>query len=161
MYNPKGPLERAMDAVLGQELRRLNNHLPKQRLTLSELLKSDHPTVETVDGSSIIINRSELQELENIVPAEYHDRIKLPIIILRRMELGRSVHTVAGERIEEFTVKKILGLTKDEYYQMYKEQEAAFFYRPQVVELLRRFHSLIVLGFGIPRELSDYVPSRD
>ena len=161
MYNPNGPLERAMDAVIGHEVRKLNNHLPKKRLTLNELLKSDHPTVETIDGSSIIINKAELQELANIVPAEYHDRMKLPIIILRRMELGRAVHTVAGERIEEFTVKKILGLTSDGYHQMYKETEPTFLYRPQVVELLRRFHSLIVLGFGIPKELSDYAPSRD
>jgi uncharacterized protein (UPF0216 family) len=161
MYNSKGPLERAMDAILGEELRRLNNHLPKQRLTLTELLKSDSPTVATVDGSSIIINKSELQELAKIVPAEYHDRVKLPIIILRRMELGKSVHTVVGERIEEFTIKKILGLTNDEYHQMYKGQESMFLYRPQVVELLRRFHSLIVVGFGIPKELSDYSPSRD
>jgi len=150
-----------MDAVIGHEVRKLNNHLPKKRLTLNELLKSDHPTVETIDGSSIIINKAELQELANIVPAEYHDRVKLPIIILRRMELGRAVHTVAGERIEEFTVKKILGLTSDGYNQMYEETEPIFLYRPQVVKLLRRFHSLIVLGFGIPKELSDYAPSRD
>ena len=150
-----------MDAVIGHEVRKLNNHLPKKRLTLNELLQNDHPTVETIDGSSIIINRAELQELANIVPAEYHDRVKLPIIILRRMELGRAVHTVAGERIEEFTVKKILGLISDGYHQMYKETEPTFLYRPQVVELLRRFHSLIVLGFGIPKELSDYAPSRD
>ncbi len=160
MYDPKGPLERAMDAVLGQELRKLNNHLPKQRRTLDELLKSDRPMVESVDGSSIIINKTELQEFAKIVPAEYQDRIKLPIIILRRMELGKSVHTIAGERIEEFTVRKILDLTRDEYHRMYKEQDTTFLYRPQVVELLRRFHSLIVIGFGVPKELSDYSPSR-
>jgi len=161
LFDSRGTLERAMDAVLGHELRKLNTHLPKQRRSLSELRQMKEPTVKATDGSDIILNKSDLDDLAKIVPAEYQDRVKLPIIVLRRMELGRSVYTVSGERIEEFTVRKILGLTNEEYYQMYKDQEATFLYRPQVTELIRRFHSLIVIGFGIPKELSDYAPSRD
>ena len=149
-----------MDAVLGHELRKLNTHLPKQRRSLTELLKLKDPTVEATDGSAIVLKRSELEELARIVPPEYQDRVKLPIIIMRRMDLGRSIYTVSGERVEEFTVKKILGLTDDEYYQMYRDQEAAYLYRPQVTELLRKFHSVFVIAFGIPKELADYDPSR-
>ena len=148
-----------MDAVLGHELRKLNTHLPKQRRSLTELLKLKDPTVEATDGSAIVLKRSELEELARIVPPEYQDRVKLPIIIMRRMDLGRSIYTVSGERVEEFTVKKILGLTDDEYYQMYRDQEPAYLYRPQVTELLRKFHSVFVIAFGIPKELADYGPS--
>lgn len=157
----KDTLARAIDAVIGHELRKLNTYLPKQRLPLSELLRSQNPTVEAVDGSAIILRREELEELAKIVPAEYHDRLRLPIIVLRRMELGRSVYTVLGERIEQFTVENILGLTNENYYQMYQDREPAFLYRPQVTELLRKFHSLIVIAFGVPKELSDYAPRRD
>ena len=148
-----------MDAVLGHELRKLNTHLPKQRRSLTELLKLKDPTVEANDGSAIVLKKSDLEELARIVPHEYQDRLKLPIIIIRRMELGRSVYTVSGERVEEFTVKRILGLTSDEYYQMYKDQETAYLYRPQVTELLRKFHSIFIIAFGVPKELSDYGPS--
>jgi uncharacterized protein (UPF0216 family) len=161
MFNARGPLERAMDAVLGNELRKLNAHLPKQRRSLSELLKEDSPTLKATDGTDIILKKSELEELAKIVPVEYQDRVKLPVIILRRMELGKSIYTVSGERVEEFTVKKILGLTNLDYYQMYLDQETTFLYRSQVTELVRKFHSLIVIGFGIPKELFDYAPSRD
>ncbi len=161
MLDSKSALERAMDAVLGHELRKLNTHLPKQRRTLSELLAGKDPTVEAVDGSVIVLKQSELDELAKVVPVEYHDRLKLPIIILRRMELGRSIYTVSGELVEQFTIKKILGLTNENYYQMYKDQEPFFLYRPQVSELLRRYHSLIVIGFGITKELLDYAPRRD
>jgi uncharacterized protein (UPF0216 family) len=154
-------LDRATDAILGYELRKLNTHLPKQRPSLRELLLVEDPTVEAADGSAIVLKKSELQELANIVPAEYHGSLKLPIIVLRRMELGRSVYTVSGERLEEFTVRKILGLTNQQFNQMYRDQEPAFLYRSQVSELLWRFHSLFVIGFGIPKELSDYAPSRD
>ena len=161
MFYSRSPLDRAMDAVLGHELRKLNTHLPKQRRSLSELLKLKDPTVEASDGSSIALTTTDLEELAKIVPVEYRDRLRLPIIILRRMDLGNSIYTVSSEGVEEFTVKKILGLTKDEYYQMYRNREPTFLYRPQVTELLRRFHSLFVIGFGVPKELSDYVPSRD
>ena len=161
LFNSKGALERAMDAVLGHELRKLNTQLPKQRRSLSELLKEDSPTLEAADGTEIILKRSDLEQLAKIVPAEYQDRVKLPILVLRRMELGKSIYTVSGERVEDFTVRKILGLTNLEYLQMYKEQETSFLSRPQVTELIRKFHSLIVIGFGIPKELSDYAPRRD
>ena len=159
LFDSRRSLDRALDAVLGHELRRLNTHLPKQRRSLTELLKLKDATVEANDGSAIILKKSELEELEKIVPPEYQDRLKLPIIIIRRMDLGSSIYTVSGERVDEFTVKKILGLTTDEYYQMYKDQETAYLYRPQVTELLRKFHSIFVIAFGVPKELSDYGPS--
>ena len=161
MFNSKGTLERTFDALLGREIRKLNTHLPKQRRTLKELLRDEDPTLPTVDGSTIVLRKEETQELAQIVPPEYHDSLKLPIIILRRMELGRSLYTVSGDKVEEFTVKKILGKTTDDYHTMYLDDKPLYLYRPDVSELLRRFHSLVVIGFGIPKELSDYTPNRD
>lgn len=161
MFKSKGPLDQAFDAVISHEIRKLNTHLLKQRQTMSELLKSTDPTVEAVDGSSILLKTAELKELARIVPKQYQDRLKLPIVVLRGMELGKSTYTVVGEPIEEFTVKKILGTTDADYREMYKDRTPFFLYRPQVIELLRKYHSLFVIGFGLPRELSDYVRNRD
>jgi uncharacterized protein len=161
VFRAKDPMERALDTILTHEIRKLNTHLPKHRRTISDLLKSTDPAVEAVDGTSILLRRVELEELSKIVPREYHDRLRLPIVILRRMDLGKSTYTVSSEPIEEFAVKKILGATDVDFHQMYMDRESFFLYRPQVVELLRRYHSLFVIGFGLPRELSDYAPSRD
>jgi hypothetical protein len=159
-FNTKSTLERTFDALLGRELRKLNTHLPKQRRTLKELLGETDPTLPTVDGSTIVLRKQEIEELARIVPRGYHDSLKLPIIVLRRMELGKSVYTVAGDKVEEFTVKKILGKTAAEYHMMNLDENPLFLYRPDVSELLRRFHSLVVIGFGVPKELSDYAPNR-
>ena len=161
MFNSKSTLERTFDAILGRELRNLNTHLPKQRRTLSYLLKIEDPTIEAVDGSSILLKTSELEAFAKQVPREYHDLVKLPILILRRMELGSSVYTVSGERIEEFTVQKLLDKVQGGYHQMQNSRQPLFLYRPEVSELLRMFHSLFIIGFGIPRELADYGPKRD
>ena len=161
VFRTKDPMERALDAVLTHEIRKLNTHLPKHRRPMSDLMKSTDPTIEAVDGTSILLRTAEMEELSRIIPMEYQDRLKLPIVILRRMELGKSTYTISGEPIEEFTVKKILGATNADFHQMYMDRESFFLYRPQVVELLRKYHSLFVIGFGLPRELSDYAPSRD
>lgn len=160
MYNSKGTLERTFDALLGGELRKLNTHLPKQRRSLKQLLTETDPNLPAVDGSSIVLKKDEIEQLARIVPPEYYDAVKLPLIILRRMELGKSVYTVSGDKVEEFTVRKILGRTAEGYQAMYLEDTPLFLYRPDVSELMRRFHSLVVIAFGIPKELSDYVPNR-
>ena len=162
VYDSKSAVERAFDALIGHEIRKLNTHLPKQRRPLSELLKNQCDTmIEAVDGSSILLKASELNELAKIVPIEYHDKVRLPFVILRRSEMGKSTFTVMGEPVEEFTVQKLLQNTKDEFHETYKHRNQAYLYRPEVAELIRRFHSLIVIGFGLPEELSGYFPKRD
>jgi len=160
MFNSKSTLERTFDALLSRELRKLNTHLPKQRRTLKELITEEDPTIPTIDGSTILMKKSEIAELAKIVPPEQYGNLKLPFIVLRRMELGRSVYTVSDDRVEEFTVKKILGRTSASYNTMYSDHDPLFLYRPDVSELVRRFHSLVVIGFGIPKELADYEPNR-
>jgi uncharacterized protein (UPF0216 family) len=160
MFTSKSTLERTFDALLSRELRKLNTHLPKQRRTLKELLAEECTTIPTADGSSLVLKKSEIEELSKIVPPTYYGNVKLPFIVLRSMELGKSVYTISGDRVEEFTVKKILGRTAADYHAMYSDQDPLFLYRPDVSELIRRFHSLVVIGFGIPKELSDYEPNR-
>ena len=160
MFNSKSTLDRTFDALMSRELRKLNTHLPKERRTLKELLAEENPTIPTVDGSSIVLRKAEIEELSKIVPPAYHANLKLPFIVLRRMELGKSVYTVSGDRVEEFTVKKILGRTSAGYHTMYSDLEPLYLYRPDVSELIRRFHSLVVIGFGVPKDLSDYDPNR-
>ena len=160
MFTSKSTLERTFDALLSREFRKLNTHLPKQRRTLKELLAEEYTTIPTADGSSLVLKKSEIEELSKIVPPTYYGNVKLPFIVLRNMELGKSVYTISGDRVEEFTVKKILGRTTADYHAMYSDQDPLFLYRPDVSELIRRFHSLVVIGFGIPKELSDYEPNR-
>jgi hypothetical protein len=77
------------------------------------------------------------------------------------MEMGRSIYRVTGDRIETFTIQKILGRTNDSFHETYKHREQMFLYKPEVTKLVAKFHSLVVIGFGIPKDLSDYAPRRD
>ena len=162
MFDSRTAVDKAFDALIGREIQRLNNHLPKQRKFLKDLLaQDDDTTIEAVDGTKLLLKRVELQAIGRIVPMEYHEKLRIPFIILRRMEMGKSVYTMAGDELEAFTIQKILGRTNDSFHEIYKHTNQLFLYRPEVAELVRKFHSLIVIGFGIPEELSNYVRKRN
>ena len=142
--------ERFLNTFLTNEVKRLNQHLPKATKSLSELLTENEPSVETKDGCQIIMRKSELVEMAKVVPRNYQGKLRLPIVVLRRMDLEKGTFSVMGNNVEKFTVKHILGLTKSSFDNVDKEKEDFFIYRPQVQELLRGFNSLIVIAFGAP-----------
>ena len=143
------------DKILKDELRRLNAHLPKARRGLKELLSEDPPSVPTVDGKKIVMNLDELKELAKALPEQAMERVKLPLVMLRRTELGPGSFVLLGDKMEEFALSRVLGTFEGGYEDFKREWATAkVFYKPQVSELLRRFHSLVVIGFGIPGDLS-------
>ena len=141
------------ESMMEEEVRKLNYHLPKSRKPLKILLKEETPSVETQDGRTILMKKEEIVKLSDIVPSYLQDKIQLPIIIQRRFDLGKSIYTVMGNKLEEFTLKKALNLT-DHDFKEYEEEEAFHIFKPYLSELIRMFHTLIVIGFGKPEPLS-------
>ncbi len=147
--------DRVFDTMLREEIRRLNTHLPKSRRTIMELLDEETPSVTTVDGGRIVMKRSELEELAGSLPEEARDKVRLPLVLLRRAELGPGAFTLLGDTLEEFALSRIVGGFQGTYEE-FKGTRAGpnIFYKPQISDLLRRYHSLVVMGFGVS-ELSE------
>ena len=94
--------DRFFDAMLRDDMRKLNSHLPKNRTTLKELLSDPAPGVTAASGDSIRMKKHELEDLSRSLPTEANTRVKLPIVLLRRRELGPGAFTVLGDRYEEY-----------------------------------------------------------
>ncbi len=138
------------DVMLQNELQKLNTHLPKNRKTIGELLAEDPPTVSTVGGGKLTMKRPELEALSAELPDGLQNKLKLPIVFLRRRELGTGAFTILGDSYEEYALSKLLGDYKGTLADFQRSRESStIFYKPQVSELMRRFHSLIVIGFGL------------
>ncbi|ASJ03635.1 hypothetical protein A3L09_10385 [Thermococcus profundus] len=67
--------------VLKREIFRINLHLPRERVSLSELLGMDDPSVLLRDGSRHYFKRSELQYLASLLDPGEADRLRLPIVL--------------------------------------------------------------------------------
>jgi uncharacterized protein (UPF0216 family) len=138
------------DVMLQNELRKLNTHLPKNRKTIRELLAEDPPTVSTVSGEKVTMKKAEIEALSAELPEALRDKVKLPIVLLRRRDLGAGAFTLLGDSYEEYALSRVLGDYDGAQADFRQARESPkVFYKPQVSELMRRFHSLIVVGFGL------------
>ena len=141
-----------VDTVVSDELRRLNSHLPKSKKTLKTLLVEATPSIPTVRGDQAIMKKAELEKLASFVPANEHEKLKLPFVFLRRLDLGSGAYELLGDQYEQYTIARLIGAFKGEFeefrYVHPTMSKAYVFYRPQIVELMSMIHSLVVLGFS-------------
>jgi uncharacterized protein (UPF0216 family) len=141
--------DRFSDALLRDDMRKLNSHLPKNRRTLKELLSDPAPRVATASGDLIKMKKPELEELSRSLPAEANARVRLPIVLLRRSDLGPGAFTVMGDRFEEYSMLLLAGSFQGSFEQFREQKsETIVLFKPQISLLMRRFHSLLILGFG-------------
>ena len=141
--------DRFVDALLRDDMKRLNSHLPKSRRTLKELLSDPAPQVLAASGDLIRMKKDELEELSHSLPTGADTRVRLPIVLLRRRDLGTGAFTVMGDRYEEYAMLLLVG-SFQESFEQFREQkpDLVVLFKPQISLLMRRFHSLLVLGFG-------------
>ena len=130
-------------------MRKLNSNLPKNRRTLKELLSDPAPQVSVASGYLFKMKKQDLEELAHSLPPEAQTRVKLPIVLLRRRDLGLSAFTILGDPYEEFAILILVDAFQGTFEQ-FREQKSdpVVIFKPQVTLLMRRFHSLLVLGFG-------------
>ncbi len=134
---------------LEHEIDRLNDHLPRNLVTLEELLRFATPRYETQSGEFSAIRREELEFLSREVPERLHIDFRLPIIILRRLDMGPGIHTVAGGRPEMFLVQRVLGYVDLGWDCLATWQPVDILARPQVQLVRRVLPSVTCLGVAI------------
>jgi uncharacterized protein (UPF0216 family) len=141
--------DRFIDALVRDDLKKLNSHLPKNRRTLKELLSDPAPRVPAASGDLIKMRKLELEELSRSLPTEANTRVRLPIVLLRRRDLGPGAFTITGDRYEEYAMSLLAGSFQGSFEQ-FREQKSdpIVLFKPQISLLMRRFHSLLILGFG-------------
>jgi uncharacterized protein (UPF0216 family) len=137
-----------LEKELEREIDRLNNHLPKNLVSLEELLLAPTARYETQSGEFSTIRREELEFLSREVPERFHGDFRLPIVILRRLDMGPGIHTVAGGKPELFLVQKVLGYVDLGWECLTAWQPVDRLARPQVQLVRRVLPSASCLGFA-------------
>lgn len=95
-------------AFLSNELGKLGQHLPMQRIPLPLLLDSDSPGYRSRTGVFYHMRRQELIKIADLIPTESYEKIRLPIIFLKEKILFK----LSGNKIEAWIIEKILGNPK-------------------------------------------------
>ena len=139
-----------IDKILEHEIDSINDHMPLSRESLKTILKSETPKYRTRAGEESIIKKEEILEISNEVPSRFHEDIKIPIVILRRMDYGPGIYTVAGGKPELFLVHRFLGYVDLGWNQLASWKPNERLMRPQVQILRRRLPSSTCIGFVTP-----------
>lgn len=136
----------SIDRLIEHEIDTLNDHLPETRVTLQELTESGKSFFITRSGEKSIFRKEEIEWLREQVPNQYHDSIRLPIVILRRLDHGLGIYTVAGNKTELFMIHRVLGYVNLEWKNFASWKPIEQLARPQVQFLRKKMPSTSCIG---------------
>ncbi len=138
-----------IEKMIERDIDTLNDHLPESRHPLSELIKTDSPQFRTRDGEISVFRKEELDKLAADVPLKLHDEVHLPIVILRRLDYGTGIYTVAGNKVELYMVHRLLGYVDLEWENFSHWKPVEKLSRPQVQLLRRKLPSTTSIGIAM------------
>lgn len=114
-------------------LRSLNQHMPRKRISLTELLDSANPHYVSRDGREVPFPRSELKALTEYCDEVELQRLRLPIYVSTDSTSSGPVWKVEG-RLEAAVTSRILGRSR-------LRDDLLLFYHPHLRDLRRKFPS--------------------
>ncbi|MCS7368604.1 MAG: DUF61 family protein [archaeon GBS-70-058] len=144
MYINYRHLDRVLNLIHRLDIERINSHLPAEYKTLREIVSSNPPSVKARDGSDIIIDREDLNFLSEVLPSDLHEKLRLPLVFVRRMDLGVGIYELVGGVVEAYTVLRIMG----ENISIDKVSLPLRIYKPHMFKLKMAIPSCVIISFG-------------
>jgi len=132
--------------LIEHDIDTLNDHLPRARIRFSDLLKEDNPHFVTRSGEKSVFKSEELEWLSKEVPKQFHSSIRLPIVLLRRIDYGPGIHSVSGNRTELFMIHRVLGYDDLAWENLNTWKSDERLARPQVQILRQKMPSTTSIG---------------
>ena len=140
-------MSRFIERMIENEIEASNDHLPAKKVPLSQLVQSSSPSFDTRGGETSLFLKHEIDLLAEEIPTKHHDEFILPIVILRRMDLGTGIFTVAGSKTELFFIFKTLGQDSLHWDDLVSWLPINRLARPQIQLIRRKLPSTTSLGF--------------
>ena len=139
-------MSRFIEKMLEHEIDAVNDHLPTKRVALIDMIDTETPNYETRSGEMSVFRKEEIVELARKVPKQYHESFMIPIIFIRRMDIGRGVYSITGSKPELFFIHRALGYVDLEWSEMSSWKSVDKLARPQIQILRRKFPSVTCVG---------------
>jgi uncharacterized protein (UPF0216 family) len=130
------------ESLLSNILRSVNDSLPRHVVRYRDVVELGLEGVETVGGSFHRFDRNDLEKLAKQLPENILDRLHLPFVFVKSIEIEESVYIlrVYGSEAEAF--QTLMGLET-----LPRTSRGPYTYKPFVAEFINRYLSLAVLGF--------------
>ncbi|MEM1560598.1 MAG: DUF61 family protein [Ignisphaera sp.] len=134
------------------ELRVVNKHLPKERLSLHRLIEMEIPHVILRDGTIHFFRKTELKVLANYIEQNEWDKLLLPIIIIIRPDIDNGI-AVVEDSLAIKVIARILGTELSS-----KNMKRLILYKPHLALLRSLFDTVFQYAISVNLD-SDKEPS--
>jgi len=138
-----------LSKILKYEISAINSHLPTKRVSLSAAIDGKREYVRR-DNSKVSIDQKEIELLNSLCPPSKRKSVLLPIIIVRRRNLGAGAYVITGELVAQYLVLKALGKIEDDWINFMDSYKGklSILYKPELSELRKKLPTCTVLGFS-------------
>ncbi|MBD3189652.1 MAG: DUF61 family protein [Candidatus Heimdallarchaeota archaeon] len=140
--------EKIIDLIWSLDIERMNDHLPREKKTLVELLSVDQPQIHTKKGGIHRFKKKHLQIVAELIPEKEWKNIKLPIVLLRRTDLEKGLFSISGGKGELYIIYKLLGKTSDSFPLFKMKEHRPYIWKPEAFTAIRKLGSIFVIGYG-------------
>ena len=143
-------MSRFLVRMIEKEIDSANDHLPAKRVSLASASQNENHVFKTRGGTESSFRSEEIEWLALEVPDKYHDSFFIPIVILRRTDLGPGIFSVSGSKPELFLINRVVGYVDLEWDKIGEWKPVHRYARPQVRIIRKKLPTTTTLGFTTP-----------
>ena len=139
--------DKLLDLIWSLDIEKMNDHLPSVRKTLRELLAEEKPSVQTKIDKIHRIRKEHLQIVAEFFDESEWDKVKLPIVLLRRTSLDKGLYSISGGVREIYIIHRIIGRTTDKYPVFMLEDHEPYIWKPEAFTAAQKITSIVIIGY--------------
>lgn len=139
--------DKMLDLIWSLDIEKMNDHLPTERKTLTELLSEEKPQVKSKKNQTHNIKKKDLETICALFPEEEWENVNLPIVLLRRTEMEKGLYSVSGGVRELYIIHRLSGRTSEKFSRFKLDDNQPYIWKPEAFTAIRKAGSIIIIGY--------------
>ncbi|NHJ47073.1 MAG: DUF61 family protein [Asgard group archaeon] len=139
--------DKILDLIWSLDIEKMNDHLPTERRSLKDLLEEENPHVMTKNNQKHRIKKKDLELISKFLSDNEWERVKLPIILLRRTSLAKGIYSVSGGKRELYIIHRLIGRTEEDLNLFLLDDHQPYIWKPEAFTAVKKVTSLVIIGY--------------
>jgi uncharacterized protein (UPF0216 family) len=140
--------DKILDLIWSLDIEKMNDHLPTERRSLTQLMQEENPVVTTKKNQKHKIRKKDLELVKEFLPDYEWENVKLPIILLRRTSMAKGIYSISGGIREIFVIYRLSGKTNLDYQRFVLEEHQPYIWKPEAFTAVRKAGSIVIIGYA-------------
>jgi uncharacterized protein (UPF0216 family) len=140
--------DKILDLIWSLDIEKMNDHLPTERRSLKDLLDDENPYVMTKKNQKHKIRKKDIELISKFLQESEWEKVKLPIILLRRTSMAKGIYSVSGGKRELYIIHRLIGRTKEDLNSFMLDDHQPYIWKPEAFTAVKKCSTLIIIGYS-------------